>query len=536
MAALQERAQNIKPEVEHTASAFEKLGAYIGRLAKRMLVLYMFRRVFTYIRNSIMSMSGLSVVTGVFTDFNNRMREAYQNNEAIQSALARLRGALYAAFNPIYEAVVPALVTLVNWLSKAISYISAFLSALSGKSLKENTQGAQKLAKAVGGVGGAAKEANKQLAQFDRLNTLSEQSGGGGGGGGGGSSGVDFGGLDNTNPVIAAIEKLIKALKERLEPAIKRVKEAWERLSVAFQTLMQNFDGSWLNNLIEDLLTLGGELVLDGLTVLIDSLTVLVELFNALQTGDWSGFERSLGHLFTDIARMIEDLKRNLLLIIIDALMPVAQAFDQAFGTDIAGKLEQTRKNILNLEDPFETSEEKAKQMTDAIREQGIVTKETTADITISTQEATGSISAMGAGFTDTMYILKNLHMPTFHFEGWNEREINLGPLGSFTISLPQLSFYKAGGFPATGSMFLAGEAGPELVGSFGGHSNAVINEAQLVQAFRQASSEQVALMQQQNSLLAAILSKSGEVTFRPSSAAGRVFSKSIDMYNRAMG
>ena len=93
---------------------------------------------------------------------------------------------------------------------------------------------------------------------------------------------------------------------------------------------------------------------------------------------------------------------------------------------------------------------------------------------------------------------------------------------------------FASGGFPDTGSMFIAGEAGPELVGSFGSHNNSVINEAQLVQAFRQASSEQVALLQQQNSLLAALLDK--ELTFKPSSAAGKAFSQSIGMYNRAMG
>ena len=84
----------------------------------------------------------------------------------------------------------------------------------------------------------------------------------------------------------------------------------------------------------------------------------------------------------------------------------------------------------------------------------------------------------MGAGFTDTMYILKNLHMPTFHFDGWNEREINLGPFGSFTVSLPQISFYQTGGFPEDG-LFMANHG--ELVGQFSNGQTAVANNEQII-------------------------------------------------------
>jgi hypothetical protein len=137
---------------------------------------------------------------------------------------------------------------------------------------------------------------------------------------------------------------------------------------------------------------------------------------------------------------------------------------------------------------------------------------------------------------------LAAFHIPTPHFE-WGTRPADgwvasvLSALG-LPVAVPTLSvsWYAHGGFPSVGSMFVAGESGPELVGSFGGHSNSVINEAQLVEAFRQASSEQTALLQQQNALLGAILNKSNEFTFKPSSAAGKAFSQSISMYNRAMG
>lgn len=73
--------------------------------------------------------------------------------------------------------------------------------------------------------------------------------------------------------------------------------------------------------------------------------------------------------------------------------------------------------------------------------------------------------------------------------------------------------FYAAGGYPATGELYIAREAGPELVGSIGNHT-AVANNDQIVDAVSQgvyeANTEQNALLREQNELLRAILSNSG--------------------------
>ena len=76
-----------------------------------------------------------------------------------------------------------------------------------------------------------------------------------------------------------------------------------------------------------------------------------------------------------------------------------------------------------------------------------------------------------------------------------------LSPLGAFA----------SGGFPTSGQLFLASEAGPELVGSIGGRS-AVANNSQIVAGIasgvRDANTEQNALLRRQNELLLAILEK----------------------------
>ena len=81
-----------------------------------------------------------------------------------------------------------------------------------------------------------------------------------------------------------------------------------------------------------------------------------------------------------------------------------------------------------------------------------------------------------------------NIHIKVPHFSwstvpasGWVGKV--LSTLG-LPASLPKLniSWYANGGFPATGELFVAREAGPEMVGSIGGKS-AVANNDQIVQA-----------------------------------------------------
>ena len=95
------------------------------------------------------------------------------------------------------------------------------------------------------------------------------------------------------------------------------------------------------------------------------------------------------------------------------------------------------------------------------------------------------------------------------------------------------------GGFPETGDLFIAREAGPELVGQIG-NRNAVANNDQIVEGIRQgvydANSEQNALLREQNNLLRDILAKDSSVKIGASAAFGRVARQSLDMYGSMVG
>ena len=95
------------------------------------------------------------------------------------------------------------------------------------------------------------------------------------------------------------------------------------------------------------------------------------------------------------------------------------------------------------------------------------------------------------------------------------------------------------GGLFNTGEMFIAREAGPELVGRMG-NRNAVANNDQIVSGIAYgvatANDEQNSLLRQQNALLTRLLGKKFTAEVHPSAALGRVTTQSQRMYERTTG
>lgn len=104
------------------------------------------------------------------------------------------------------------------------------------------------------------------------------------------------------------------------------------------------------------------------------------------------------------------------------------------------------------------------------------------------------------------------------------------------TFSIPQ---YAEGGIPDTGSLFIANEAGPELVGQFGSGTG-VANSDQIVAGITagvsQANASQNALLREQNNLLRQLLDKEVVAKVTPSVGLGQAAQRSLDMYSRVSG
>lgn len=142
------------------------------------------------ILNRIKTLAASALIFSVFTlalrNAREYMGKVLKTSEEFQAALARLKGALLTAFQPILSAAIPALTALINILTRAISLIARFTSLLFGTTAENSAASAEALYKeadALDAVGGAGGKATKSLAGFDEINQLSGAGGGGGKGG-----------------------------------------------------------------------------------------------------------------------------------------------------------------------------------------------------------------------------------------------------------------------------------------------------------------------------------------------------------------
>ena len=108
---------------------------------------------------------------------------------------------------------------------------------------------------------------------------------------------------------------------------------------------------------------------------------------------------------------------------------------------------------------------------------------------------------------------------------------INISPVSFGRVSIPRLA---EGGFPEEGQMFIAREAGPEMVGNIG-RRTAVVNNEQIVASIAggvaEANEEQTLLLREQNSLLRALLEKETGVYLD-----GKNLTDSVEKYQRERG
>lgn len=100
-----------------------------------------------------------------------KMAQAFWNslktNEEFKKSLSQIKGNLATAFQPIFQAIMPAINALMRGLSKATAYLATFISLLFGKSVKAMNASAKAMAN-------ANKEASRMVAGFDQLNDITE--------------------------------------------------------------------------------------------------------------------------------------------------------------------------------------------------------------------------------------------------------------------------------------------------------------------------------------------------------------------------
>lgn len=156
---------------QNVSEQFKKFTKRIAGLAKRVFIFTMITKALRAMRKMLLSTIGA--------------------DKQMSTSLAQIRGNLISAFAPIYNYILPAIRTLLAWLSKLTAVVSVFINSLFGKTASQADASAKALynqASATEAAGDAAGKAKKQLSGLDEMNRW--ESNDSSGGGGGGSSGI----------------------------------------------------------------------------------------------------------------------------------------------------------------------------------------------------------------------------------------------------------------------------------------------------------------------------------------------------------
>lgn len=173
-------------------SGFSKLKGFfngIGNVLETInnKILHFGRRIFKLASSAFV----FNVISAGFRQISRDMMTLINSDSSLSESLNKIRTNLYTAFAPIYQAVLPALRTLGNFLSKVTLEIANFVSMLTGNTLKQSQQYADTMIKSLesseknskslgkqstklGKFGKQLKSATRELASFDKINVLSQ--------------------------------------------------------------------------------------------------------------------------------------------------------------------------------------------------------------------------------------------------------------------------------------------------------------------------------------------------------------------------
>ena len=172
LANLQTRLKQYNSRLLNAETAAKKASASAGLFGRGLTVLT------GRIGRLVASIFVFNVLRKGFTLIRNYLAATLKTSNEFNQSLARIKGNLLIAFQPIFEVIRPRLVQFMKWLERVTAQIAVFTSALAGKIVKQSAQAAKNLneqAKALQSISKTAKEATGSLAGFDEINQLNQQ-------------------------------------------------------------------------------------------------------------------------------------------------------------------------------------------------------------------------------------------------------------------------------------------------------------------------------------------------------------------------
>lgn len=442
--------------------------------------------------------------------------------DSARTSITALKNSLAVIAAPGLEFIAGVLREIASLAIAAANAISRFIAILGGKTSYRIVKYSGAVASNVASTAGSAKKATnefkKQLMAFDEINNLTApgESGGGGGGGGGGGSGlsdwfdtVDVGEMSKleqwidkfarkwgsvyteTTKSYMDAEKKWENLKEKLFAIPGKIKEAWDKF-------WENFDRKSNLNRVT---------FAENWSKAIGHLS---EAWNLFVHGDFSGAAEEMRQILTDKvdkSQVAVDLYGRKWAIeqglIQQGMYATAGVFDAQTGKIVTGFLKGTTEmenGFSGLKGKIDSDSKSSKQSI----ETNITGALNSVKSNLDTLSSKPHLITINTKETQTVTRYVNVY----------ENIIKSGKSGNFAT----------GGFPTSGQMFVAREAGPELVGTIGGHT-AVANNDQIVAAVSQGVAQAVASVMGNGSQVNVTLEGDAKGIFKVVQKEGRAYS-----------
>jgi uncharacterized membrane protein len=158
---IRETTAQIRDQARESVAAYSEMGKAVSKLTAKISAMLKQAFIFTIMYKALSSLKSA-------------IRDAAKENVQLGNAMARVRAATASFSSNLVAALAPALTKIINWLAKAINYVTAFVNLLSKeKGVANSASSALKNeGKAAIGVGKAAKKAEGSLTNFDEINKL----------------------------------------------------------------------------------------------------------------------------------------------------------------------------------------------------------------------------------------------------------------------------------------------------------------------------------------------------------------------------
>lgn len=476
----------IAKEAEKAKSPLEKLADRFKKLMEYRLLRGVISGIASAIKGGITNMEQWSRKTGA-DDF-------YKSIDTAREAWEVLKNSLAVVVAPGLEWLISVFQKIAQAVMVAANAISRFFAILGGKSSYTTVKWADYSAKATDDYGHSlkkakddAKEFKKQLMGFDEINNITEkEKGGSGGSGGSGAAGGGF----NFKDMFEEVEL------EDLSPFESYMKKVGEKWREGWQDLKDRATASWrhIKRGWKNFCAILGAIWTSVSTKAKEDWQHLVNFVKLIWNGTvtwfknacenwkegWQDVSERMKTAWERICKFVKDAWTTVKIVFLTVYMIIKDTFD---------KLAAIVKSIIErIVARFEYLATVTQNVMDLI-----AGKKSWSEFKDSMKTAADTMDkTIGKSVDELNAKLHKTFDTTWKLDANGKlilNEVDVSGLGS---SYFKITKYASGGFPNTGSLFVAGEAGPEMVGTIGG-STAVANNEDIVSAVSQGVASAVA-------------------------------------------